>query len=90
MPIGRNIAKDKKIENFIETLKAKRAEEEENVQRMFDYKENSANFKYSKNTLLANMLLEDIFKENCYLLQAIRYIVKNDFLEKEEKIEVVE
>lgn len=38
---------------------------------------------------MANMILDDIFKENCYLLQAIRYIVKNDFLEKEEKPEVV-
>lgn len=53
---------------------------------MFDYRYNSHNYKYMKNTLTANMLLEDIFKENCYLLQAIRYIVKTNFLEDPDEI----
>lgn len=33
------------------------------------------------------MLLEDVFRENCYLLQAIRYIVKSGYLEEEEERE---
>jgi|JI9StandDraft_1071089.scaffolds.fasta_scaffold348512_1 hypothetical protein len=43
-----------------------------------------------KNTLTANMVLEDVFKENCYLLQAIRYIVKHDFLEQEDERPIVQ
>lgn len=53
---------------------------------MFNYRENSSNYHYMKNTLTANLVLEDVFKENCYLLQAIRYIVKHDFLEKQEEL----
>lgn len=56
---------------------------------MFDYRYNSHNYKYMKNTLTANMLLEDIFKENCYLLQAIRFIVKTNYLENLEEKQAV-
>jgi hypothetical protein len=66
-------------------LKTRRLEEQAAAENMFNYRENSSNYKYMKNTLVANMLLEDVFKENCYLLQAIRYIVKSDFFEKEEE-----
>ena len=44
-----------------------------------NYKENSLNYKYTYKTLETNFVLEDVFEESCYLLQAIRYIVKNDF-----------
>lgn len=43
-----------------------------------------------KNTLTANMIVEDVFKENCYLLQAIRYLVKTDFLERPDEPPKVE
>lgn len=48
---------------------------------MLDYKTNSVNFKHTEKVLLTNMVIEDVFKESCYLLQAIRYIVNSNYFE---------
>ncbi len=48
---------------------------------LFDYKSNSHSYRYRVQTLQTNLKLDDIFAETTYLLQAIRYIVKENFFE---------
>jgi hypothetical protein len=44
-----------------------------------DYKTNSFNYRYQYKTLETNLLIDSIFNETLYALQAIRFIVKNNF-----------
>ena len=46
-----------------------------------NYKFNPANYKYKSNTLFASLIVDDIYKERQYLLQAFRYLVKENFFE---------
>ena len=48
-----------------------------------DYKANAVNFKHKADTLYASLVLDEIFKERSYILQAIRYIIKNNYFEFE-------
>lgn len=57
---------------------------------MFDYKSNSVNYKHMEKVLLTNMVIEDVFKESCYLLQAVRYIVNSNYFEDGELYEIEE
>ena len=71
----------KVVDALVESLKTKRDNLNCHVSQIFDYKSNSTNFKYKEKTLLTNLVIEDIFKESCYLLQAVRYIVNNNYFE---------
>jgi hypothetical protein len=53
------------------------------LQLSSDYKSNPVNFKHKSNTLYASLVLDEIFRERSYVMQAIRYIVKNNFFELE-------
>lgn len=53
----------------------------ESTSKMLDYKTNSISFKHTEKMLLTNMVIEDVFKESCYLLQGVRYIVGERFFE---------
>lgn len=47
---------------------------------------NPANFKYRSNTLYANLIVDEVYKERQYLLQAFRYIIKENFFEEKQTI----
>ena len=66
---------------MIRHLKERQEEDRQFYGQLLNYKSNSLNYKYNSQTLDVNFLLEDIFEESSYLLQAIRYIVKNNFFE---------
>lgn len=46
-----------------------------------DYKSNSFNYRYQHQTLETNLLLDNIFRDTSYLLQTIRFVVKNNFFD---------
>lgn len=66
-------------------LKEKQQEDREFYGQLLNYKTNSLNYKYNSQVLDVNFLLEDIFEESSYLLQAIRHMVKNNFFKKDPK-----
>jgi hypothetical protein len=49
------------------------------LNKLFDYKTNSHSYKYRVQTLQTNLKLDDIFQETTYLLQTIRFIIKENF-----------
>lgn len=46
-----------------------------------DYKSNGFQYHYQYQTLETNLLLDNIFRDTSYMLQSIRYIVKNNFFD---------
>jgi hypothetical protein len=46
-----------------------------------DYKSNSFQYRYQYQTLETNLMLDNIFQDTSYMLQAIRHIVKNNFFD---------
>ena len=69
-------------EDMIAHLKEKQEEDRKFYGQLLDYKSNSLNYAYHSQTLEVNFLLEDIFEESSYLLQAIRHIAKNNFFKE--------
>ncbi|KAL4509254.1 hypothetical protein ABPG72_018185 [Tetrahymena utriculariae] len=72
-----------KINEMINGLKEKRDKYSQELDLAFNYKSNSSNFRYKTNTLLTNLVLDEIYRERNYLLQAIRYIVTNNFFDEQ-------
>ncbi|EAR92112.1 nuclear fragile X mental retardation-interacting protein (macronuclear) [Tetrahymena thermophila SB210] len=72
-----------KINEMINELKEKRDKYSQELDLSFNYKSNSSNFRYKANTLLTNLVLDEIYRERNYLLQAIRYIVSNNFFDEQ-------
>ncbi|CAD8120120.1 unnamed protein product [Paramecium sonneborni] len=52
------------------------------LEESLNYRVNPANFRYKSNTLYTNMLIGEIYRERQYILQAIRYLVKENFFEE--------
>lgn len=71
---------------MVNLLKEKRDKYADELDGVLNSKQNSSGFRYKTNTLLTNLLLDEIYKERNYLLQAIRYMVNNQFFD--EKVEV--
>lgn len=85
-----NESKDK-IAEMVSELKEKRDKYADEIEGVLSYKQNSSNFRYKTNTLLTNLVLDEIYRERNYLLQAIRFIVENKFFdEAEAKKELVQ
>lgn len=57
----------------------KQNEDSQLLENFMDYKSNSFHYRYQYQTLETNLLLDNIFRDTSYMLQAIRYIVKNNF-----------
>jgi len=71
-------------QEIIEKLKKKREEEEEELSKFLEGKR-SGDYKYKTDTLLARMLVDSVYKERNVILQAIRYIVKENFFDPKEE-----
>lgn len=67
---------------IIKHLQMKQAEDAKTLESFMDYKSNSFHYRYQHQTLETNLLLDNIFSETSYILQAIRYVVKNNFFDE--------
>lgn len=70
---------EEKIEEIIASLKQKQKEENDELDQFKNRRSYGGNYKYKANTLTANLLLEEIFKERSIILQTLRYIKKENF-----------
>lgn len=66
---------------IIQHLKSRKQEDQDVVENFLNNKPAFDRFRYHQNNLLSNLLLEDVFKERNIMVQALRYIVKNNFLQ---------
>lgn len=57
----------------------KQREDSKLLENLMDYKSNSCQYRYQYQTLETNLLLDNVFRDTSYMLQAIRYIVKHNF-----------
>jgi hypothetical protein len=69
------------VDVIIKHLQMKQAEDTKTLESLMDYKSNSFHYRYQHQTLETNLLLDNIFSETSYILQAIRYVVKNNFFD---------
>ena len=66
---------------IIQHLKSRKQEDQAVVDNFLTDKPACDKFRYHQNTLLSSLLLEDVFKERNIMLQALRYLVSNNFLQ---------
>ncbi|CAD8200567.1 unnamed protein product [Paramecium octaurelia] len=67
---------------MIGNLEEQKEKMENLLEESLNYRVNPANFRYKSNTLYTNMLIGEIYRERQYILQAIRYLVKENFFEE--------
>jgi hypothetical protein len=67
--------------DIINHLKSRKQEDQALVDNFLSEKPSSDKFRYHQNNLLSNLMLEDVFKERNIMLQALRHIVSNNFLQ---------
>lgn len=81
-PEQKKPAKTHSAQEIIEHLKTRKHEDQLVVDNFLNDKTTCDKFRYHQNNLLSNLLLEDVFKERNIMLQALRYLVKNNFLQE--------
>lgn len=77
-------SKSHSAQDIIQHLKSRKKEDSQVVTNFLSDKPVADKFRYQQNSLLANLLLEDIFKERNIMLQSLRYLVKNKFLQPDD------
>lgn len=68
-------------QDIIDHLTQRRQEDDSIIDAFIFDKHSSDRFKYQQHNLLNNILLDDIYKERSIILQTIRYIVNNNYLQ---------
>ena len=69
-------------QDIIDHLQSRRLEDGCAIESFIHDKPQTDRFKYQQNTLLSHLLLDDVYRERSTVLQAIRHLVKNNFLQQ--------
>ena len=76
--------KTESIDEIIDNLKQRKDKDDSEFMKLLDGPARTSDFKYKTNTLLANLLIDNIFNEKNVIVQCLRYIVKENFFEKKD------
>lgn len=68
-------------QDIIEHLQARRLEDDNAISSFIRDKPQTDRFKHQQHSLLSHLLLADIYRERSIVLQAVRHLVKHDFLQ---------
>lgn len=63
-----SVSENEKIAEMVNELKEKRDKYADEIEGVLSYKSNSNNFRYKTNTLLTNLVLDEIYRERNFLL----------------------
>ena len=69
-------------QDIIEHLQARRLEDDCAISSFIRDKPQTDRFKHQQHSLLSHLLLADIYRERSIVLQAVRHLVKQDFLQQ--------